>query len=370
MEYNKEFSTMDNKLYPTVINSKGLSNDYLAKTVLVPQQDMYKLNNNQLGLYLAEEASWPGLLLASLIRVISFIRMILRILIVEGLLISLPFVVYYLYVMRRNVYSRYLWGALTTCIAITMIYLLDIGWYKASYSIVNNLGTVNYMLIAIIPELILTSVVILAFMAILSDVGNFGYSGYKDLSTKMWRGFSDNSMETDEETRKRLEEEGFDYDPLLSSDSERNNDTISRMQIASEVTMEDLQRYNTKDPDDILPVSTRSNRDNDPESEVYIKNTQEDSGKDIQVKDDYISTPKRNSEEVGPQRVIKGLIVDMDDEEENQKPKDTTKEKASASQEGKEKTNKRVADIKSNLEENEPAKKLNHDTIDNLKDTF
>lgn len=55
LQFNKEFSTMTNKLYPTILEPSSLNNHYISRSIYMPRIEMFSASSNSLSYYLATQ---------------------------------------------------------------------------------------------------------------------------------------------------------------------------------------------------------------------------------------------------------------------------------------------------------------------------
>lgn len=190
MEYNKVFSTSETKLYPRYINADKISNSFTTKSTMIPQEDIFIGSANRVGLYLAREAGWLGLLIGSIDRILYFVRMMLRILVIKGLIIAVPFVALYIFISRKEGHTQALRGALTSALLIAFIYLLEILWFKVAYLLVNHNGSLGSMTISLFVQILLTILVVVYTKNIFTNIRTFGYDGYVNTLVKATTGLT------------------------------------------------------------------------------------------------------------------------------------------------------------------------------------
>lgn len=177
MEFDKEFKDFtDSKLYPVHYNTDYISNLYTSKASLVPSDEIFITGVNKLSLYLARESGVVGLTLALIGQICLFIRMIIRIVILSFVILTFAFVLLYQYTVGSGKKSMYLQGVGSSLFIFSILYIIELFWYRASFYLTNNIGSLESMVVGLIPTLFITYIYIKMLLLIVSDIRNFGYS--------------------------------------------------------------------------------------------------------------------------------------------------------------------------------------------------
>lgn len=190
MEFDKEFKDFtDSKLYPIHYNTESISNLYTSKASLIPSDEIFITGVNKLSLYLARESGVVGLILALIGQVCLFIRMIIRIVILTFVILTFAFVLLYQYTVGSGKKSMYLQGVGSSLFVFSVLYIIELFWYRASFYLTNNIGSLESMVVGLIPTLFITYIYIKLLLMIVSDIRNFGYSKFEANVTGMLGGF-------------------------------------------------------------------------------------------------------------------------------------------------------------------------------------
>lgn len=186
MEYNKEFKDIvGTNLYPTNYESENISNLYVTKASLIPQDEIFVTGVNKLGLYIARETGLPGLLLALIIQITFLIRMIIRIAILSIMILAVPYAVLYIYAVRKNRASKFVNGVLVAIGIFAFLYIIELFSYRVMYSWTNSVSTMTSMMLSVVPSILLAYIYLKIVYYILSDIRNFGYTNMEGAFTNL-----------------------------------------------------------------------------------------------------------------------------------------------------------------------------------------
>lgn len=177
MRFNIEFSTPEKQLYPKYINSEGLSNEFVTKASLVPRDEIFISNYNQVSEYMALKSGWFGLAVASLNRIAYVIRMVLRLFLISIIILGLPVISLYLYVIQSKRSYEYLKGMGLNILILSFLYIAEIFVFKINYNLMGKMSsTLSLILDAVFQMTLLWGYIWLTKNALFSFM-DFGYGG-------------------------------------------------------------------------------------------------------------------------------------------------------------------------------------------------
>lgn len=209
MAFNREFSTVNNQLYPKTVELSELSNDYFYKMQNIPQEDYYTANNNQLGRYLAEKGGMLFLLLGIFNAFLDLIRTRIRLVIISVMLLSLPILTIFMYVIKKDdKINNYYKGVAFSSAYIFVVYLFEILSFKTGCMILNNYGVTLALIFALLANLLFTFLYAKLALMIVSDLSSFGSFNIRSMVYSAFAGFHGrNYKEEFEKFRERFRNE-------------------------------------------------------------------------------------------------------------------------------------------------------------------
>lgn len=180
MRFNNEFSTKEKPLYPRQINSEGLSNEFVTKTTLIPRDEIFISNYDQVSEYLALKTGWLGLALASIDRIAYALRMYIRIFLITIIILAFPLISLYLYLRNNGKNTNYLKGSGINMIILSALYIVEILLFRLNYRLMGKMSTTATLALDAILQIGLLIAYAWLMKNALSNLLDFGFTGLKD----------------------------------------------------------------------------------------------------------------------------------------------------------------------------------------------
>lgn len=181
MEYNKEFSTFDHKLYPTKINTEGLSNEFVTRSTMIPKEQVFVANMSQISKYIALKSGWLGLGMASIDRFAYSLRMIIKIALIAIIILTVPIIALWKYVVGKgDAKNKYIQGAMVSLFILSGAYIIEILAFKVMRYLTNNTNIFFALIINMMIQLALLTFYIIHVKNIIANIGSFGLDKIMD----------------------------------------------------------------------------------------------------------------------------------------------------------------------------------------------
>ena len=181
MEYNKEFSTFGHKLYPTKINTEGLSNEFVTRSTMIPKEQVFVANMSQISKYIALKSGWLGLGMASIDRFAYSLRMIIKIALIAIIILTVPIIALWKYVVGKgDAKNKYIQGAIVSLFILSGAYIIEILAFKVMRYLTNNTNIFFALIINMMIQLALLTFYIIHVKNILTNIGSFGLDKIMD----------------------------------------------------------------------------------------------------------------------------------------------------------------------------------------------
>lgn len=181
MEYNKEFSTFGHKLYPTKINTEGLSNEFVTRSTMIPKEQVFVANMSQISKYIALKSGWLGLGMASIDRFAYSLRMIIKIALIAIIILTVPIIALWKYVVGKgDAKNKYIQGAMLSLFILSGAYIIEILAFKVMRYLTNNTNIFFALIINMMIQLALLTFYIIHVKNIVANIGSFGLDKIMD----------------------------------------------------------------------------------------------------------------------------------------------------------------------------------------------
>ena len=180
MRFNNEFSTKEKPLYPRQINSEGLSNEFVTKATLIPRDEIFISNYDQVSEYLALKTGWLGLALASIDRIAYALRMYIRLFLISIIILAFPLISLYLYLKNNGKNTNYLKGSGINMIILSALYIVEILLFRLNYRLIGKMSTTATLALDAILQIGLLVAYAWLMKNALSNLLDFGFTGLKD----------------------------------------------------------------------------------------------------------------------------------------------------------------------------------------------
>lgn len=181
MEYNKEFSSFGHKLYPTKINTEGLSNEFVTRSTMIPKEQVFVANMSQISKYIALKSGWLGLGMASIDRFAYSLRMIIKIALIAIIILTVPIIALWKYVVGKgDAKNKYIQGATVSLFILSAAYIIEILAFKVMRYLTNNTNIFFALIINMMIQLALLAFYIIHVKNILTNIGSFGLDKIMD----------------------------------------------------------------------------------------------------------------------------------------------------------------------------------------------
>lgn len=181
MEYNKEFSSFGHKLYPTKINTEGLSNEFVTRSTMIPKEQVFVANMSQISKYIALKSGWLGLGMASIDRFAYSLRMIIKIALIAIIILTVPIIALWKYVVGKgDAKNKYIQGAIVSLFILSAAYIIEILAFKVMRYLTNNTNIFFALIINMMIQLALLAFYIIHVKNILTNIGSFGLDKIMD----------------------------------------------------------------------------------------------------------------------------------------------------------------------------------------------
>lgn len=181
MEYNKEFSTFGHKLYPTKINTEGLSNEFVTRSTMIPKEQVFVANMSQISKYIALKSGWLGLGMASIDRFAYSLRMIIKIALIAIIILTVPIIALWKYVVGKgDAKNKYIQGAMVSLFILSGAYIIEILAFKVMRYLTNNTNIFFALIINMMIQLALLTFYIIHVKNIIANIGSFGLDKIMD----------------------------------------------------------------------------------------------------------------------------------------------------------------------------------------------
>ena len=189
LEFNKEFSTLSEKILPQKIDTKTYSLDYLEKSMMIPKTDLSRSISDSLYQYTALRLDWIGPMLVFVDTLTLSMQSGIRVALIVLLWFVFPIIAYINYVWKNRYYNKSYLGLILSVTGLFTLFAVSVLTMKMRMLIINSsIETPTAMFFSVIAGIVLNTLVAggLFYLAkaIVKDMANLGaYTLMATLST-------------------------------------------------------------------------------------------------------------------------------------------------------------------------------------------